>query len=64
MNRSRISPPLVLAALLGHAVLTAVVWRDIDRRAASRVRGSKKLWRALTALNSGNSLVYLLVGRR
>ena len=47
-----------------HALLTALVWRDIERRSPSELRGSKALWRWLTALNTGNHLVYLLVGRR
>jgi hypothetical protein len=53
--------PLAVAA---HVLLTALVWRDIARRPASELRGSKNLWRFLTALNTGNHLLYLLVGRR
>ncbi|SDS64398.1 hypothetical protein SAMN04488543_2111 [Friedmanniella luteola] len=54
----------VLPALAAHAVLTALVWRDIARRDRADLRGSPTLWRVLTALNTGNHLVYLLVGRR
>jgi hypothetical protein len=64
MNRSGPSLPFVLAALAGHVLLTTLVWRDIERRDRSGLRGSKRLWRTLTALNTGNHLVYLLVGRR
>lgn len=55
---------LAPAALVGHVLLTALVWRDISRRSAAQLRGSKNLWRFLTALNTGNHLIYLLVGRR
>lgn len=64
MSNRPVSPVLVALALLGHLVLTALVWRDIDRRAASELRGSKALWRAVTALNTGNHLIYLVLGRR
>lgn len=57
-------PRLVIPALVLHGVLTALVWRDIARRDRSELRGSPTLWRVLTALNTGNHLVYLLVGRR
>jgi phosphohistidine swiveling domain-containing protein len=57
-------PVLVVAGLFAHAVLTMLVWRDIDRRGPSELRGSKALWRFLTALNTGNHLLYLLAGRR
>jgi hypothetical protein len=59
-------PPLgvLVPVLLGHVLLTALVWRDIDRRDRSDLRGGKLLWRTLTALNTGNSVIYLLVGRR
>jgi hypothetical protein len=55
---------IALPALALHLALTAVVWRDISRRRPSELRGGRTLWRVLTALNTGNHLVYLLVGRR
>ncbi len=51
-------------ALLSHVILTALVWRDISRRDPAELRGSKKFWRVVTALNTGNHLLYWLVGRR
>jgi hypothetical protein len=55
----------LLAVLsVAHVVVTALVWRDISRQPAGRVRGSKRFWRVFTALNMGNSVVYLVVGRR
>lgn len=64
MSHRPVSPSLVVLVVLGHALLTALVWRDIDRRDESQLRGSKSLWRALTALNTGNHLIYLAAGRR
>jgi len=55
---------LVVLAALAHVLVTVSVWRDIDNRPLTGLRGSKALWRGLTALNMGNSLVYLAVGRR
>ena len=57
-------PKYLVPALAGHVLLTSLVWRDINRRGGSELRGSKALWRTLTALNAGNSLLYLLIGRR
>lgn len=57
-------PILIVIGGLAHLVLTTLVWRDIGRRAPSELRGSKALWRFLTALNTGNGVLYLLVGRR
>lgn len=64
MARRLAKPGITAAALGGHAILTAIVWRDINRRAAAELRGSKSLWKVLTALNTGNHLLYLIVGRR
>ena len=55
---------LVVPALVGHAVVTALVWRDLARRPDAAVRGGKNLWRTLSALNTSGSLAYLLLGRR
>jgi len=54
----------VIPALISHAIMTAVVWRDISRRDPSELRGNKTIWRVLTAMNTGNHLLYWLVGRR
>jgi hypothetical protein len=63
-SKRRPRPEVVGPALLTHVVLTALVWRDIARRDPTELRGSKNLWRLLTAMNTGNHLLYLLVGRR
>jgi hypothetical protein len=54
-----------LAAIAAvHVVVVALTWRDISRRPAEQVRGNKKFWRVLSALNTANAAVYWLVGRR
>jgi hypothetical protein len=50
--------------LLGHLLVTAWTWRDIKRRPARRIRGSKGLWRFLTAINTLGSVGYWALGRR
>jgi hypothetical protein len=64
MVRNRIRQPIVWLVLIGHVVVTTLVWRDLRRRPDSQLRGSRNLWRVLSALNTGNSLIYLLMGRR
>ncbi|SEP64526.1 hypothetical protein [Microlunatus flavus] len=64
MSSSSRRPAVLLPALAGHVLVTALVWRDLARRPASGVRGGKNLWRALSALNTGGSLAYVLLGRR
>jgi len=64
MTTTSADPRTVALAVSAHVALTALLWRDIGRRDRSELRGSPTLWRVLTALNTGNHLVYLLVGRR
>jgi hypothetical protein len=64
MNRNTHGPKFFLAVLAAHLVVTTLVWRDIAGRSADELRGSKAFWRTLTAANTGNSLLYVLVGRR
>jgi hypothetical protein len=52
------------AILLAHAAVTTLTWRDIRHRPAGQVRGSKRAWRVVSALNTGGSLAYLVLGRR
>jgi hypothetical protein len=63
-TQRRARPQFVIPALISHVVMTAFVWRDIGRRDPSELRGSKTIWRLLTAMNTGNHLLYWLVGRR
>jgi hypothetical protein len=62
---SRRPPPPAIAALaLAASVSGTLAWRDLNRRSPDQVRGSKRLWRVILALNPGNSLLYWLFGRR
>ncbi len=55
----------ILAGLLGLEVISgALAWRDLRRRPADQVRGSKRLWRVFITINPGNSLAYWSLGRR
>ena len=63
-NRRRPRPQIAIPALISHVIMTALVWRDISRRDPAELRGSKNIWRVLTAINTGNHLLYWLVGRR
>ena len=47
-----------------HLAAVAVTWRDIGRRPPERVRGSKRLWRFASAVNTVGVLAYRLAGRR
>jgi hypothetical protein len=68
MEQRRLGPRqravLWAAILTGHVVVASLVWRDLRHRSDDEVRGSKKFWRVASVLNSANSLVYLLVGRK
>jgi hypothetical protein len=44
--------------------LMAWTWRDIRIHPAEQIRGSKNLWRVLSAINISGSVAYWLIGRR
>ena len=46
-------PRLLVPALAVHLVVVTLAWRDIARRTPAQLRGSKALWRVITALNAG-----------
>jgi len=48
----------------GIASSGTLAWRDLNRRPPTQVRGSKRFWRVLIALNPGNSVLYWIFGRR
>ena len=54
----------VIPVLVAHAAITALTWRDLRRRPEDQVRGSKRLWRVASAMNTVGSVVYLAVGRK
>ena len=64
MKGSKPNKPALLLIAVGHLTITALTWRDIQRRPAEQIRGGKLVWRVLSALNTGNSVVYWLLARR
>jgi hypothetical protein len=52
------------ALVVAEVGLAALTWRDIGRRPAEEIRGSKVFWRVISTINPGNSVAYWLVGRR
>ena len=54
----------LVALVLAEIGLAALTWRDLRRRPAEQIRGSKRLWRIISTINPGNSVAYWLVGRR
>jgi hypothetical protein len=55
---------LLAGGLAVHLVAVTLTWRDIARRSADRIRGSKALWRLASAANTLGSAAYWLFGRR
>jgi hypothetical protein len=53
-----------VAIVVAEIVSAGLAWRDLARRSDHQVRGKKNFWRAVIAINPGNSLVYWVVGRR
>jgi hypothetical protein len=62
--RSRPKRTALAALVLAEAGLAALTWRDLRRRPASQIRGSKRLWRVVSIINPGNSVAYWLIGRK
>jgi len=55
----------ILAAIaVLHAAAAALTWRDLRTRAAWQVRGGKRAWRTVSALNTLGAAAYWLFGRR
>jgi hypothetical protein len=54
---------LAVVAIAVSLGLVAVAERDLHRRAATQVRGDKRLWR-IVCLNAIGAVGYLLWGRR
>ena len=53
-----------IPVLVAHAAITAVTWRDIQRRPVDQMRGSKRLWRVASAVNTIGTVAYVAVGRK
>jgi hypothetical protein len=54
----------LIVLVLAEVGLAALTWRDLRRRPADEIRGSKRFWRIISTINPGNSVAYWLVGRR
>jgi hypothetical protein len=54
----------VLLYLPLHLVVVALTWRDISRQPPNQLRGSKRLWRIASALNTLGAAAYWLAARR
>ena len=55
----------IIAAVVPLSIVSTVfAWRDLSQRDDVQVRGSKTFWRVFMLLNTGNSLLYWLFGRR
>lgn len=59
-------PPrqVVISVVAVEVVAAVLAFRDLARRSDEQVRGPKRLWRVLIALNPGNALAYWALGRR
>jgi hypothetical protein len=55
---------IVLLYLPVHLVAVALTWRDIRHRPAVQLRGSKRLWQLVSALNTLGAGAYWLTARR
>jgi hypothetical protein len=58
------SRPVLIALVILHVIVTVITLRDIGARNAAQVRGPRWFWRVFTPLQTGNSAVYWLVGRK
>jgi hypothetical protein len=64
MGHKKTNKAALALAGVGYIIVTAFTWRDIRRRPSSDIRGDKRVWFVLTALNAGNSVAYWICGRR
>jgi hypothetical protein len=64
MATRRLTGPQIAMLAAAHVAITAMTWRDLQRRSADEVRGSKNFWRVASALNTIGSLAYVLIGQK
>jgi hypothetical protein len=55
---------VLVAVVIGHILVTALTWRDLNHRSGDQLRGSKTFWRVVSALNTTGSLAYILLARK
>jgi hypothetical protein len=53
-----------IVVLIVHLIVTTLTWRDLARRTPGQIRGSARLWRVASGLNTLGSLAYWTVGRK
>jgi hypothetical protein len=64
MEQWKPSRPVLTVLVVLHIVMTAITLRDLSRRSDAELRGPRWFWRLFTPLNTGNSVLYWLIGRR
>ena len=55
---------MLAAIAVVHVAAAALTWRDLRTTEAHQVRGDKRIWRIVSALNTLGSVAYWLFGRR
>src|SRR5512142_1893649 len=55
---SRPKRTALAALVLAEVGLTTLTWRDLRRRPADQIRGSKRFWRVISTITPGNSVAY------
>ena len=67
LNRRQLSPvqrnAIIIAAVLQIGLLGAALW-DLHRRSPDEIRGSKRLWQAVSFINFIGPITYFLLGRK
>jgi hypothetical protein len=63
-DQQRSTIKTILLYLPVHLSVLALTWRDINRRPSRQLRGSKRLWRTASALNTLGAAAYWLAARR
>ncbi len=64
MERRKPNKYVIAALAVVHVLVVTLTWRDIRSREPEQVRGAKKFWFVVSALNMGNAAIYWIVGRR
>lgn len=59
-----VNKPVLVIGLAVHVTAATLTWRDISRRPADRIRGTKTAWRIASAVNTIGSVGYWLVARK
>jgi len=63
-KKKPVNKVVLIAGVAVHLAALTLTWRDISKRQADRIRGTKAAWRIASAVNTIGSVAYWLVGRR